>query len=83
MLVYARYHMKLKRQKISDKEMLRILDMDFEKKRQAVLAASVERKRYERLKEIQHFKYLAEFNKRESKQSDEFSRVSHLNKTRH
>ena len=83
LLVYARFFMKLKRQKISDKEMLRILDMDFEKKRQTLLAASTERKKYERLKEIQNSKHLAELSKKEAKQADEFGRISHLNKSSH
>jgi flagellar FliJ protein len=83
MLVYTRYFMKLKRQKISDKEMLRILDIDFEKKRQVLLAASIERKKYERLKEIHNLKHLAELSKREAKEADEFGRISHLNKSSH
>jgi len=82
MLVYARYFMKLKRQKISDHEMLRVLEIDFEKKRQILLAASIERKKYEKLKEIQESKHVAELNKREAKQSDEFGRISHHNKSR-
>lgn len=83
MLVYTRYFMKLKRQKVSDKEMLRILDIDFEKKRQVLLAASIERKKYERLKEIHNLKHLAELSKREAKEADEFGRISHLNKSSH
>ena len=81
MLVFNRYYMKLKRQKISDKEMLRILDIDFEKKRQSLLAASIERKKYERLKEIHNQKHLAEISKRDAKEADEFARISHQNKS--
>ncbi len=80
MLVYTRYYMKLKRQKISEKEMLRILDIDVEKKRQALLAASIERKKYEKLREIQNQKYLIEFHSKEAKQFDEFGRISHFSK---
>ncbi len=83
MLVFTRYFMKLKRQKISDKEMLRILDIDFEKKRQALLAASIERKKYERLKEIHNLKHLAELSKKDAKEADEFGRISHQNKSSH
>ncbi len=83
MLLYTRYFMKLKRQKISDKELLRVLDFDFEKKRQSLLAASIERKKYEKLKEMQKTQYLAEFNKQSAKEADEFGRISHLNKSRH
>jgi len=82
MLIYTRHLMKLKRQKLADKEMLRILDGEFEKKRQSLLAATVERKKFDRLKEIQKLKHLAEFTRQEALQSDEHGRISHLNKIR-
>ena len=50
MLVYARYMMKLKRQRITDREVLRIMNMDFEKKRKLLLAATTERKKFEKIK---------------------------------
>jgi len=75
--------MKLKRAKISDSEMLRILDIEFEKRRKALLKASVERKRFDRLKEIQRSKHLEELNKKTARQADESGRINHQNKSRH
>jgi flagellar FliJ protein len=80
LLVYTRYMMKLKRQKISDIELLRVMNLEFEKKRKLLLAATVERKKFEKIKENLYLKYLSENSKREAKQTDESARISHRNK---
>lgn len=82
MLIYARYMMRLKRQKITDSEILKVMNMEFEKKRKLLLEATTERKKFEKIKENLHLKYLTELAKRESKDADESARISHQNKSR-
>ena len=71
MLIYTRYFLKLKRDSVAGSELLRGLQRKSEEKRQDLIAASKERKIYEKLKEKQHKKYSDEMELAEKKELDE------------
>lgn len=83
MLVYSRYVHKLKKDTMVGGEMLKVLKQDETKKREDLLQASRERKKYEKLKEIQEEKYYKEINDEEKKESDEIAlNIFRLNKSK-
>ncbi|MFZ5980714.1 MAG: flagellar export protein FliJ [Candidatus Zixiibacteriota bacterium] len=73
MLIYSRYFMKLKRDTVSGRELLRGLEKEEDKKRKALVKASKERKIYDKLKEKQQEKYNAEIELQEKKELDEIA----------
>ncbi len=73
MLVFSRYVQKLKKDRMVGAEMLKVLRQDENKKRKDLLLASQERKKYEKLKEIQQEKFYKEVEYEEKKESDEIA----------
>ena len=82
MLIYSRYLVKLKKDTLANKEVLRALNGEAGKSRTALLKASREKKIYEKLKEKQHQKYLDEVRRLETKETDEIGIQAHRRKTR-
>ncbi len=77
MLVYARYFVKLKRDSIVGHEMLRALNTELDKKRDDLLESSIEKKKYEKLKEILYERYVTDVIKSETKENDEVASNSY------
>ena len=71
MLVYGRYFVKLKKDNITNNEMLRALNMELEKKRKSLVESTTEKKKYEKLKENLLIRYKSDFTKAETKENDE------------
>lgn len=71
MLVYGRYFVKLKKENITNYEMLRALNMELEKKRKSLVESTTEKKKYEKLKENLLIRYKSDFTKAETKDNDE------------
>ena len=71
MLVYGRYFVKLKKENITNNEMLRALNMELEKKRKSLVESTTEKKKYEKLKENLLIRYKSDFTKAETKENDE------------
>ena len=71
MLVYGRYFVKLKRENITNNEILKALDEDLEKKRKSLVESTTEKKKYEKLKENLLIRYKSDFTKAETKDNDE------------
>ena len=82
MLVCSRYLVKLKKDTLANKEVLRALNGEAGKTRTALLDASRDKKIYEKLKEKQHQKYLDEARRVETKETDEIGIQSHRRKIR-
>ena len=78
MLVYSRYLLKLKRDRLTGKELLRVLEKNAEEKRQDLVEASKQRQIYEKLEEKQKEKYDAEVRLAMTKDSDEVATVNYL-----
>lgn len=70
-LVYSRYIMKLKRERLAGGEMLHALQKEAEKKRTRLVEAARDRKIFEKLKEKQHERHLKAAEKLEQKELDE------------
>lgn len=77
MLVYGRYIMKLKRDTLAGREVLKVLRKDESQKRGELLEASQARRVYQKLKERQHDHFLKEASRSESKESDEVASTNH------
>jgi len=73
MLVISRYIHKLKRDDMMNREILRVLEQDEHKKRQILFKASIERKKYEKLKEKQGEKHRKQFEDKLTKEIDEIA----------
>lgn len=73
MLIYSRFFMKLKRDTVTGREILKGLEKDEDKKRRALVQAAKQRKIYEKLKEKQRDKYNAEIELQEKKELDEIA----------
>ena len=73
LLIFSRYVHKLKKDRMVGGEMLKVLRQDENEKRKALLKASHERKKYEKLKEIQEEKFYKEIEEEEKKESDEIA----------
>jgi flagellar FliJ protein len=80
MLVFTRYLIRLKKEKLSGVAMLNALSKDVEKKRQALLAATKEKKIHEKLKEKKLGKFNKEVQLLETKENDEAALRSHRRK---
>ena len=78
MLIYSRYLLKLKRDRLTGKEFLRVLEKNAEEKRQDLVEASKQRQIYEKLEEKQKEKYDAEVRLAMTKDSDEIATVNYL-----
>ena len=73
MLVYGRYFVKLKRENITNNEILKALDADLEKKRKSLVESTTEKKKYEKLKENLLVRHKSDFTKAETKDNDEIA----------
>ena len=73
MLVYGRYYVKLKKENITNIEMLRALKVELEKKRKSLVGSTTEKKKYEKLKENLLIKYKSDSAKAETKDNDEIA----------
>lgn len=71
MLVYGRYFVKLKKENITNNEMLKALNMQLEKTRKSLVESTTEKKKYEKLKENLLIRYKSDFTKAETKDNDE------------
>jgi len=71
MLVVSRYLHRLKRESIMGAELLKVLRKDEDKKREHLLEATTERRKYERLKERQKEKHFREAEAKLAKENDE------------
>ena len=71
MLVYGRYYVRLKKENISNNEMLRALNVELEKKRKSLVESTTEKKKYEKLKENLLIRYKSDSVKAETKDNDE------------
>jgi len=71
MLVVSRYLHKLKRESILGEELLRALKQEEEAKRQELLKATRERKKYEKLREVQQDKHNSTMETVLAKENDE------------
>lgn len=73
MLVYGRYYVKLKKENITNNEMLRALNVELEKKRKSLVKSTTEKKKYEKLKENLLIRHKSDFAKAETKDNDEIA----------
>ena len=73
MLIYSRFIHRLKRDKLLGEQMLNVLEKDKTNKRQELLEAARERKKYAKLKEKQQEQYYAEIDKDIAKEADEIA----------
>lgn len=71
MLIISRYLHKLKRDTLVGRELLRVLRREEDGKRHDLIEAARERRKYERLKEIQQEKHLKNVEATLTKESDE------------
>jgi len=71
MLVYSRYLVKLKQDRVTGQEMLAVLEKDAEKKRVKLVEASREKKTYEKLKERWKEQHDLANRRAEAKEDDE------------
>lgn len=71
MLVYLRYFVELKKENITNNEMLKALDVELVKKRKSLVKSTTEKKKYEKLKENLLIRYKSDFTKTETKDNDE------------
>lgn len=69
LLIYSRYIQKLKQDKAVGFELIKVLEKDEAEKRKLLLAASRERKKYEKLKEKQTDNYYQEIGNDEKKRA--------------
>ena len=73
MLVYGRYYVKLKKENITNYEMLRALNVELKKKRKSLVESTTEKKKYEKLKENLLNRYKSDYAKTETKDNDEIA----------
>ena len=73
MLIYSRFIHKLKRDKLLGQQMLNVLEKDEANKRQDLLEAAREKKKYAKLKEKQQEHYYTEIDKDIAKEADEIA----------
>jgi len=73
MLVYGRYYVKLKKENITNNEMLRALNVELEKKRKSLVKSTTEKKKYENLKENLLIRHKCDSAKAETKDNDEIA----------
>ena len=73
MLVYGRYYVKLKKENITNIEMLRVLKVELEKKRKSLIESTTEKKKYEKHKENLLIRYKSDSAKAETKDNDEIA----------
>ena len=71
MLICSRYLVKLKKNMLSGSELLKVLRQKAEKKRQALMEATKQKKIYDKLKERQREKYERDVAQLETKENDE------------
>jgi len=71
MLVYGRYYVKLKKENITNNEMLRALNIELEKRRKSLVKSTTENKKYEKLKENLLIRHKSDSAKAETKDNDE------------
>ena len=76
-LVYSRYLMKLKRQRLAGTGLLHALEKEAERKRRKLIEVARERKTYELLKEKQQLRHRQGIEKQEQKELDEVAVTSH------
>jgi len=76
-LVYSRYLMKLKRQRLAGTGLLHALEKEAERKRRKLIEAARERKTYELLKDKQHLRHRQGIEKQDQKELDEVAVTSH------
>lgn len=79
-LVYSRFLLKLKKDRLAGNQILFGLEREAGKKREILLKASRERKTFEKLKEKQQDKYYRELEKDEQKELDEIATITHARK---
>ncbi|MDH4156005.1 MAG: flagellar export protein FliJ [candidate division Zixibacteria bacterium] len=77
MLIYSRYLVKLKKDMLSGSELLKVLQQRAEKKRQALLEATKQKKIYEKLKERQQENFNRDVLRLETKENDEVAIRGH------
>ncbi len=70
-LVFSRYIMKLKRQRMAGTELLHALEKEAELKRQKLVEAARDRKIFDLLKEKQQLRHRQEIEKQDQKELDE------------
>ncbi len=70
-LVYSRYLMKLRRERLGGAELLHGLQLKAEERRVKLVEAAKERKIFQTLKETWQFKHMQELEKAEQKELDE------------
>lgn len=73
LLMYTRFIQKLKKDTVLGNEMLKVLENEAGEKRDALLEASRERKKYETLKDKQQGAYYDDINKTLDKENDEIA----------
>jgi len=73
MLVYGRYYVKLKKENITNNEMLRALNVELEKRRKSLVKSTTEKKKYEKLKENLLIRHKSDSAKAETKDNDEIA----------
>jgi flagellar FliJ protein len=73
LLACSRYFLKLRKDTMTGSELLRGLEREAEKRRQALVAASRERQVYEKLEEKQRTRYFKEMERAEQKETDEIA----------
>ncbi len=74
---YARYFRKLKTDQLTGHQVLGVLRRDAETKRRELIAASRERKKFEKLKEIQQDRFHRDAAALEQKETDETAAVTY------
>ena len=73
LLLYSRYHQKLKRDNLTGQELLKVLRKEESRRRKHLLEAARERKKYEKLKERLSQKHLKIGEEAERKEADEIA----------
>ncbi|MEA3297797.1 MAG: flagellar export protein FliJ [candidate division Zixibacteria bacterium] len=82
LLVYSRYLLKLKRDRLTGEELLRVLEKNTEEKRQELIEASKQRQIHEKLREKQQERYDAEVRLIMTKENDETAADNYLRRER-
>jgi len=75
-LIFSRYLMKLKRDRLTGNEILRGLEKEAERRRARLVEAARERKVFELLKEKQMARYKAALEKADQKELDEIASIT-------
>ncbi len=76
--IFSRYYIKLKQMEMVGTAMLKEVRKEVDKKRQVLLEAAKQRKIYEKLKENQLDKYMAEMNRRIQMENDDIGQNIYL-----